>query len=897
MNLDEGPARLSSKGESPRPATPPLPLEEQAPLNPVLTPEVAEKIRTKKTSKPEVSGESAEQTSDEKAEGIVDKIIGKWNEQARERSRSRSGDVNTPEGEHPEPAPAPTPTPENSVDFDIGEKTPIKRVDLYSGNAKRTRFDLNVGDKGEANLDFDVGEKETKLDLDLSGEENDESIPTLTEVAPDYPILREVVDEQTPGQDLDMTLSKNADALVKQDYPILTDVVDEAGQEDIGKTIPRDYARDETLEELKQETPGALRKILGSLVERVSTKKGESAPEEETDPSGRSGFLKSRASALGTRLKQFGTNVLADVGAVVRGAAYAAEKPIDTLNKTVHAAGYGVGYVTGYLKYLADGSRSLGERGDRLSKHLKGIIDGYNHLPFRYKSYLTAALILGSGGAAAAGLPTFHSILAGGAYGQRALGGIGFGINRRRGMEKKIEKKKESGEEHWLANKSDAFKNTYAAALSGAYFTSTFLGAHFAIEKISEWLGHAGGHAPALSSSDAAPAGPAAVGEHIGSAVATPEHLQPGEPIVPGHVEVPGAPAEVPAHHAVEAAAAPPVPEIPSITVHATYGEGYEHMLKEMWRRLHDNPPNLEHMSHNSDLYKLATADANSIGAVAHQIAADPSHGFFNPDGSSAIIRPDDALAFNDHGQAVIMTDNNYVGVHTPPGVGFRHPVHTEVSAPAPEPPLAHETLPSTEHTPTIDAATHPGAEQPPAPVETAHATPAPPPPPPSTPPEPAVWHSSDGSVVTTGDGSPLQTGLNAPPAHVEAPISAPLGEPPPVPIEFTAPFANQAGVQIDPTHAHVFADTNGALLSYGNDYGERLALAQEYVAAHHDAAVWVQAEKTVSYDGAWHPWAFEVTYADGGAGAHVAFPENGVPGPGQMIGHVEPQTFVKPVE
>lgn len=106
--------------------------------------------------------------------------------------------------------------------------------------------------------------------------------------------------------------------------------------------------------------------------------------------------------------------------------------------------------------------------------------------------------------------------------------------------------------------------------------------------------------------------------------------------------------------------------------------------------------------------------------------------------------------------------------------------------------------------------------------------------------------------------------------------------------------FTNRNGLSIDLAAGHVFEDSTGAFLAYGKDYSAQFVAAENYVKTHHDAVVWVQAEKPVFYKGSWRPWVFPVKYGGWLRGVYVLFPA-GEPDPSQ-IGSINPETFVKQV-
>lgn len=122
----------------------------------------------------------------------------------------------------------------------------------------------------------------------------------------------------------------------------------------------------------------------------------------------------------------------------------------------------------------------------------------------------------------------------------------------------------------------------------------------------------------------------------------------------------------------------------------------------------------------------------------------------------------------------------------------------------------------------------------------------------------------------------PVPKRSEAPAAHPEAPAS----------------FVNKNNLLIDPAHEHIFQDADGALLAYGGTYDAQFNAAQEYVQAHHDAVVWVQAEKPISYKGEEKSWVFPVRYGGALRGVYALIPA-GPPDPSQ-IGNIDSEAFVK---
>jgi hypothetical protein len=90
-------------------------------------------------------------------------------------------------------------------------------------------------------------------------------------------------------------------------------------------------------------------------------------------------------------------------------------------------------------------------------------------------------------------------------------------------------------------------------------------------------------------------------------------------------------------------------------------------MAKQLWEQLHSQDIDASKFDAGSDIHKLLTATPETIDTVVHQIASDPQHGFFNPDGTSAVIRPTDVLTIGANGQVLLMTPDDVIA-HAPVG-------------------------------------------------------------------------------------------------------------------------------------------------------------------------------------------------------------------------------------
>jgi len=456
-----------------------------------------------------------------------------------------------------------------------------------------------------------------------------------------------------------------------------------------------------------------------------------------------------------------------------------------------------------YTKYFMDGNIPLNDRGEKLGMDMKAFTEGYNKLPFRQKAYITAALIGGGAAAATAGLPTLASLLAGGMYTQRALGGAGFALNRRKGMETRIAK----NPEHWLAERSDTFKNTYAAVLGGVYIGVSAIAGRYATEKVTEWLGNLFGHHAAVpeapqgvrgsSLEHSAPSkgpitGLSRAPEVLQSAPASGVGATAPAPVAAASAPTVEAPAAVSA--AGEAAAVPATAvEIPDVSVEATQGKGYEYMMKRLWEQLQEKDLDPKAYAEGSDIRRLLEADQKSIDTLVHQIAADPKHSFFNPDGTSVRIDLGSHLTVNADGQLEL---NGAVQAPADaPVTPAYHPETPAVAAPA---------IVSPPHVETVDltAAQEEAAK---------HIEPMPsqdvPIPPPTTE-QPLVWRDSSGNALVDGSGNPVHAGV------AEA-----------------LPGANSFGIVVPETIPHIYADpTADRLFAYGGSPTERAKLVSEYL-------------------------------------------------------------------
>ena len=129
---------------------------------------------------------------------------------------------------------------------------------------------------------------------------------------------------------------------------------------------------------------------------------------------------------------------------------------------------------------------------------------------------------------------------------------------------------------------------------------------------------------------------------------------------------------------------------------------------------------------------------------------------------------------------------------------------------------------------------------------------------------------------------------------------AAPAGTETPASPERAEQFINRQNLPIDPKAGHVYQDTNGALLAYGNDFTARMDAAQKYVLANREAVLWVQApEPYVGADGAARPFVQEVRYNPGllGVGGRVVVDTPQGEPAAERTGLVNPDTFIRQLD
>ena len=138
-----------------------------------------------------------------------------------------------------------------------------------------------------------------------------------------------------------------------------------------------------------------------------------------------------------------------------------------------------------YLKETSDALQETAkEYGPSIVGAIGSVVERYNKLNWKTKLAVTGALMLGT-----AYMPVAAGVFTAALYGQRVLGAIGMGINKR----KKLDAKIAANPEHWLAGKSELEKNAYVALLSAGYMAATSFAVHEGVEGVkaaanSDWL-------------------------------------------------------------------------------------------------------------------------------------------------------------------------------------------------------------------------------------------------------------------------------------------------------------------------------------------------------------------------------------------------------------------------
>lgn len=307
----------------------------------------------------------------------------------------------------------------------------------------------------------------------------------------------------------------------------------------------------------------------------------------------------------------------------------------------------------------------------KAEKFFRSLGEKYNKHGWKSKLVVGGLLVLGAAGVSTVSTPL--TMLFGGLIAtQRALGMAGVFIHLEKHLQSTAAGRSENflGKREWyqkfISSKSEKTRENIAAGLAMVW--SYGMGAAIAEgvrefdqsewgQQVHNFLRH---HYP-FGSTEQPVSGRLRSGvvpqeaPHAASAPASaPEAGQStaaaAAPPIEGHA--PRTPSAV----AGAAHARPPILEV---SVNASKGHGYEWMVKRIWEQLQQQQGmDLKEYfntalpeDQQSDLYKLLKATPETIDKVVHQIAADPKHAFFNPDGSSVAIDPSAQLSIGVDGQ------------------------------------------------------------------------------------------------------------------------------------------------------------------------------------------------------------------------------------------------------
>lgn len=166
-------------------------------------------------------------------------------------------------------------------------------------------------------------------------------------------------------------------------------------------------------------------------------------------------------------------------------------------------------------KFLNGRNNELGtkakEYGIKFAKFIGKQAESYNKLKWYNKLLITGGLMTVASLTSA--IPIVSGLAATALYGQRALGSVGFFMNRRREIDAKIK----ANPKHWLANKSELEKNLLVGTFALAYMEATSIAAHAGVAElnklgVNEWLGNMLGYNTAPPTSGSIPVPHATVG-------------------------------------------------------------------------------------------------------------------------------------------------------------------------------------------------------------------------------------------------------------------------------------------------------------------------------------------------------------------------------------------------
>ena len=338
-----------------------------------------------------------------------------------------------------------------------------------------------------------------------------------------------------------------------------------------------------------------------------------------------------------------------------------------------------------------------------------------------------------------------------------------------------------------------------------------------------------------------------------------------------GHHDAPVAPPTSVAAPAPEAAApvAAPAPEVKveMPNVEASAGHGYEYMMKRMWESLQEKHLDPNQYGKDTDIYKLLTADKDSIDGVVHTIARDSYHNFAHADGLNVSIDPTAHMTIGADGQAHVLVGGHDFSTadYDAPTTPAYHPhvAGAEQAATTNPAPAASGNRLDWNKLPSADSAKLDWHSIKDASMPTAH--------------HDGVWQPEDNMGPNhPGEefsfGLPNESPLSTHPAPVEHAI-APQAPAPHLPEHIAV---NGSGVEINITEPHIYAShvaesaapvpgqgidvmnmpmaQSEHLFVYGGDPSQRAEAIQQYLSQHHDKVIY-SADNSNTYRIPWH-WA-----------------------------------------
>jgi len=504
--------------------------------------------------------------------------------------------------------------------------------------------------------------------------------------------------------------------------------------------------------------------------------------------------------------------------------------------------------------YLANRSGEIDaeaeKKGGVIEKYFRKMGETYNKLSTREKIGAGIALGLGAGGLMTVSVPA-ALVFCGGIWVQRVAGAASMFMKYENATLPHDEEQKDTFWKWGAKEKAMGKAVAYTAMMTGGILLAVE-----GVKEGTEWLGHHWPNHPEINTK---------------------------APIVS---EQPAAAAA-----AGESATTTPAPEMPAVSVNASAGHGYEYMLKQLSEQLQDKNLDPSKFDADSDVHKLLTADSGSIDKVVHQIASDPQHGFFNADGTSVQINPDDHIFIAADGQVHVSHDfYNSGSVQAPEGAPVTPayspevaaaPVAPEAIAPSPEvaPPAETDHLSnkyflngprSILNSSDYPLGSHAPSTEVPSAIETA---------PPVEPTPPQVTHSndvmntrvftdgtthkvlestraySDGytEVTVSENGNTIERVMTGPDGHIDRfGADGELVQIPDGQIYMGAhggahsgplnlhelPITNHFGLTIPTDEAHIYSD-GGHVYAYGGSLTEEKIAVTEYLSAHPNQTVY----------------------------------------------------------